>query len=58
MRYNNLGFKGLQVTHMDALKPFTLGAVYKLSRLKIGDFWPLCTVTFWQKVDFLISNEH
>ena len=21
-----------------------------------GDFWSLCTVTFWQKVDFLISN--
>ena len=23
-----------------------------------GDFWSLCTVTFWQKVDFLISNAH
>ena len=23
-----------------------------------GDFWSLHTVTFWQKVDFLISNEH
>ena len=21
-----------------------------------GDFWSLRTVTFWQKVDFLISN--
>ena len=23
-----------------------------------GDVWSLCTVTFWQKVDYLISNEH
>ena len=23
-----------------------------------GDFRVLCTVTFWQKVDFLISNAH
>ena len=23
-----------------------------------GDFWALCTVTFQQKVDFLISNAH
>ena len=23
-----------------------------------GDFWSLCTVTFSQKVDFLISNAH
>ena len=23
-----------------------------------GDFWSLCTVTFWKKVDFLISNAH
>ena len=23
-----------------------------------GDFWPLCTVTFSQKVDFPISNVH
>ena len=21
-----------------------------------GDFGPLCTVTFWKKIDFLISN--
>ena len=23
-----------------------------------GVFWALCTVTFWQKIDFLISNWH
>ena len=23
-----------------------------------GNFWSLCTVTFWQKVDFLIINAH
>ena len=22
-----------------------------------GDFWSLCTVTFWQKIESLISNE-
>ena len=30
----------------------------RIQMLNEGDFRPLCTVTFWQKVDFLISNAH